>query len=113
MTDEPTIRGGIEPAYQWDFFLAHAGDDLDVARNLKQKLDPPARAFLDDANVRLGDDWDETLSEAQRSALISVIIVSPNTTKAHYEREEIATAIQMARQDPDTHRVIPVFVGAR
>ena len=98
---------------EWDFFLAHAGPDLEVAQGFKEKLDPPARAFLDAVNINLGDDWDQRLSEAQRASLISVVILSPNTTKAYYQREEIAAAIQMAREDPDTHRVVPVYVGAK
>lgn len=114
MWDESATRTQTDrPAYGWDFFLAHAAPDLEVARSLKQKLDPPARAFLDAVNIRLGDNWDETLSEAQRASLISVIILSPNTKRAYYQREEIAAAIQMAREDPDTHRVVPVYVGAK
>ncbi len=113
MTNESAVGGESGRAYGWDFFLAHAGPDLEVARGLKEKLEPPARAFLDAVNINLGDDWDQSLSEAQRASLISVVILSPNTTRAYYQREEIAAAIQMAREDPDSHRVVPVFVGAK
>jgi TIR domain len=113
MIDEPATAEGLKPPYDWDFFLAHAGADLEVAKNLKESLEPPARVFLDAVNIQLGDDWDERLSEAQRSSLISVVIVSPNTKKAYYQREEIAAALQMAREDPDTHRVIPLYLSAR
>lgn len=68
MTDEPAVGGESGRAYGWDFFLAHAGPDLEVARGFKEKLEPPARAFLDAVNVNLGDDWDQTLSEAQRAS---------------------------------------------
>ena len=113
MTNESPVRGESAHAYGWDFFLAHAGPDLEVAKGFKEKLDPPARAFLDAVNVNLGDDWDQTLGEAQRASLISVIILSSNTAKAYYQREEIAAAIQMAREDPNTHRVVPIYVGAK
>ncbi len=108
MSDNPTIQ---EPSSQfaWDFFLAHAGPDLSIAKNLKRALDPPAKTFLDDENLALGDDFDAKLAEAQQSSLISVVIVSPNTEHAYYQREEIAAAIQMSREDPHTHRVVPVF----
>ena len=86
MTDQPATAQASEPDYSWDFFLAHAGSDLSVAENLRQQLEPPAKVFLDAVSVQLGDDWDETLSEAQRSSLISVVIVSPNTKKAYYQR---------------------------
>lgn len=108
MTDEAITQQSSNEC-DWDFFLAHAGPDLDIARSLKRALDPPAKAFLDEENLALGDDFDLELAEAQQSALISVVIVSPNTERAYYEREEIAAAIQMAREDPHTHRVVPVF----
>ena len=104
VTTQPPSR-----TFDWDFFLAHAGPDLDIARNLKRELEPPARTFLDDENLVLGDDFDAELAEAQQSSLISVVIVSPNTEQAYYQREEIAAAIQMSREDPHTHRVVPVF----
>jgi hypothetical protein len=100
-----------KPIYDWDFFLAHAGDDLPVAQNLYLKLDPPAKVFLDAVSMLPGDDWDATLPEAQRSSLISVILVSSSTNQAYYQREEIVAAIDMARQDPRTHRVIPVYLN--
>jgi hypothetical protein len=113
MTDESTKTQGVKPAYDWDFFLAHAGADLGIAENLKQNLEPPAKVFLDAVNIELGDEWDEKLSEAQRASLISVVIVSPNTKKAYYQREEIAAALQMAREDPNSHRVVPVYLSAK
>jgi len=99
--------------FDWDFFLAHAGDDLPVAQSLFLKLEPPAKVFLDAVSTLPGDDWDVTLPTAQRSALISVILVSSNTEKAYYQREEIAAALDMARSDPRTHLVVPVYVNAK
>ena len=99
------------PIYDWDFFLAHAGDDLPVAQSLYLTLDPPAKVFLDAVSMLPGDDWDATLPEAQRSSLISVILVSSNTNTAYYQREEIVAAIDMAREDPRTHRVVPVYLN--
>jgi hypothetical protein len=113
MSDPLAAQQPAKPAYDWDFFLAHAGDDLSVAQNLYVKLDPPAKVFLDAVSMLPGDDWDVTLSEAQRSSLISVILVSTTTEKAYYQREEIAAAIDMARNDPRTHRVVPVYLNAK
>lgn len=109
MTDELETPPGLKPVYDWDFFLAHAGDDLSIAEKLKQNLDPPAKVFLDNVNLVLGDDWPQKLSEAQKASLISVVIVSPNTKDAYYQRVEIAAAIQMAREDPSSHRVVPIY----
>jgi hypothetical protein len=96
-------------SYTWDFFLAHAGDDLPVAQDLYVKLNPPARVFLDAITILPGDDWDHELRTAQRASLISVIILSPKTSDAYYQREEIAAAIDMARKDRRSHRVVPLY----
>lgn len=113
MTDALAAQQRSIPSYDWDFFLAHAGDDLPVAQLLYLKLDPPAKVFLDHVNIVLGDDWDVKLREAQRASLISVVLVSSNTNQAYYQREEIAAAIEMARQDPSTHRVVPVYLNGK
>lgn len=102
-----------DPDFKWDFFLAHAGADLEAARQLKRQLEPPAEVFLDDEDISLGENWDRVLSEALRSSLIHVIMVSPNTEDAYYQCEEIAVAIQMAREDPHTRRVVPFYLNSR
>lgn len=113
MRDESVITQEQNPGFDWDFFLAHAGADLNVAKNLYQKLIQQTKVFLDAENLLPGDDFDRALPAAQQSSLISVVIVSPNTAKAYYQREEIAAALQMAREDPRTHRVVPVYLNAK
>lgn len=96
----------------WDVFLAHAGPDAALAANLFELLAPTLRVFLDARSIQLGDDWDTELARAQRRALVTVVLVSANTERAYYEREEIAAAIALARQDGQAHRVVPVYVSA-
>ncbi|MGQ0593523.1 MAG: toll/interleukin-1 receptor domain-containing protein [Gammaproteobacteria bacterium] len=96
--------------HRWDFFLAHAAADLDTADELYGKLAPYARVFLDRRCLKYGDDWDHELAKAQRATRITVVLVSSHTDRAYYEREEIAAAITMARQDPTTHRVVPIYL---
>ena len=112
MSEERETTRGLKVDYRWDFFLAHAGPDLPAATDLYHQLAPAATVFLDDICLVPGDTWVEVLPSEQKSSLISVIIVSPNTEKAYYQREEIAAAIQMARDDPRTHRVVPVYFNA-
>jgi hypothetical protein len=81
---------------KWDVFIAHAGADLAPAQTLGTLLDAQVRVFLDDARLRLGDNWDLELAAAQRDSLVTVVLVSRRTDAAFYEREEIAAAIQMA-----------------
>ena len=68
------------------------------------------RVFLDSQCLLPGDDWDLKLSEAQARSRITVVIVSEVTGQAYYEREEIATAIAMARENENLHRVVPIFL---
>lgn len=96
----------------WDIFIAHAGADIDPARRLFGLLEPRLRVFLDESRLRLGDNWDAELAAAQRDSLVSVVLVSQRTDDAFYEREEIAAAIRMARSDPQSHRVVPVYLDA-
>jgi hypothetical protein len=113
MADEQATNEQTNPGFDWDFFLAHAGADLEVAKKLQDALQPPARVFLDDSDIDLGENWDAKLAEALRSSLIHVILISPNTETAYYECEEIAVAVQMAREDPHTRRVVPVYLNTK
>jgi len=97
---------------KWDVFIAHAGGDLDPAKALYGLLGAQVKVFLDDARLRLGDNWDQELAAAQRDALVTVVLVSVRTEAAFYAREEIAAAIQMARSDPQSHRVVPIYLDA-
>ena len=96
----------------WDFFLAHASADVEIAERLYERLADSSRVFLDSRCLRLGDDWDTMLADAQRRSLITVVLVSRNTTSAYYQREEVAAAIALAREDGDKHRVVPIYLDA-
>jgi hypothetical protein len=96
----------------WDFFLAHAGADVELAERLFELLADSSRVFLDSRCLQLGDDWDTILADAQRRSLITVVLVSRNTTSAYYQREEVAAAIALAREDGDKHRVVPVYLDS-
>jgi hypothetical protein len=113
MSDHTATTVQTDPDFDWDFFLAHAGADLEAARNLKRHLDPPAKVFLDDTDLALGSVWSRELAEALESSLIHIILISPNSEEAYYQSEEIAVAIQLAREDPHTRRVIPVYLNSR
>ena len=99
--------------YAWHFFLAHAGADMKAAETLYDLLSPNFKVFLDNRCLLPGDDWDQELSQAQSKSLITVILVSSQTGNAYYQREEIAIAIDMARNDKEKHRVIPIFLDAQ
>ena len=100
----------VPPPLQWDVFIAHAGGDKAAAEALYEHLADKARVFLDVRSLLLGDDWDRELSQAQRQAHITVVLVGDTSDSAYYLRSEIATAISLARLDEQRYRVIPVFL---
>ena len=102
-------RTGL-PVQSWDLFLAHAAPDKAHARRLHALLKDRCRVFLDESSVELGDSWDIAIRDAQRASLISVVMVSSHTDAAWYAREEIAAAIDLARSDADSHRVVPLYL---
>lgn len=95
---------------KWDFFIAHAGADKAAAEILYELLSPHSKVFLDSRCLLYGDDWGEELVLAQGESLVSVVLVSAQTQRAYYQREEIAAAIDMARKDSEKHRVVPVYI---
>jgi hypothetical protein len=97
-------------ALRWDFFIAHAGADKAAAEQVYEFLKPSAHVFLDSRCLELGDDWDQKLADAQRSALVTIVLISSHTEEAYYQREEIAAAIALARGNEQAHRVVPVYL---
>lgn len=98
----------MEPRYT--FFLAHAGRDTERAKVLRNLLQPGVTVFLDACDLIPGDDWDVELPRHQRQARATVALLSASTEAAYYLREEIASAIAYHRHEPDTHRLIPVYL---
>jgi hypothetical protein len=92
------------------FFIAHTGRDTERAKELRNLLHPDVPVFLDACDLQPGDEWDVKLARHQRAALATVAVLSSAVDPAYYLREEIANAITLQRQDPDTHRLIPVYL---
>lgn len=97
----------------WDFFIAHAKADDASAEKLFNLLNPHARVFLDIRCLDLGDEWDRRLADAQKSALITVVIISSHSEQAYYQREEIAAALELSRSSEANHRVVPIYFSKK
>jgi len=103
----------LAPAKKWDLFIAYASADRVHADRLYAALTTRHhRVFLDHECLLHGDNWDTALTDAQRDALITVVLVSTKTENAYYQREEVAAAIDLARKNPESHRVIPIYLDA-
>jgi hypothetical protein len=95
---------------QFDFFVSHASEDKNPAEDLAQELDRLERtAFVDADGVRAGTRWDQELASALAQSRMIVVLISKHTNDSHYQREEIALAIQQMRSNPDC-KVIPVLL---
>jgi len=66
--------------------------------------------FLDSRCIGYGEDWGRRISEAQRRAGATLVLVTANTGASYYQREEMAGALALARR-PGGHRVLSVFVA--
>jgi hypothetical protein len=95
----------------WDLFLAHAGPDLPVAKDLAALLtnDYQLSCFLDARKLEPGHAWPTRLKEAIVSSSVIVVLVSEHSDKAFYLQEEVAIAIHLYREAPDSIRVVPVL----
>lgn len=96
---------------KWHFFIVYAKQDHEAALRLYEQLTKSSDVFLDIKSLQLGDDWDMVLPTEQRASLITVVLISSKTSKAYYQREEIAAAIELARKG-EGHRVVPVYLDA-
>jgi len=95
----------------YDFFIAHTSADKTAAEIFFEFLAEEARVFLDTKCLRPGDNWQQVIQYAQRNSRVTLVLVSDRTEQAFYEGEEIAEAIALARDKPDTHRVIPIYLS--
>jgi tetratricopeptide (TPR) repeat protein len=94
---------------RWDFFLAHASADSPTAQRLRLILEPDATVF-EDSMIPAGVEWDTTLARHLQASSIIVVLISPDTPRAYYQREEIAAALSLALENPDLHRVVPLYL---
>jgi hypothetical protein len=98
----------VEPKF--DFFIAYASADRRDAQDLSWQLkDLKRRVFFDRSGLDAGGAWDTQLSEALDQSLVVAALISPNTPRAHYEREEVARAIATMRSNPD-RPVVPILL---
>ena len=96
---------------KYQIFIAYSAADRAAASRLYRALSSECSVYMDDESLRLGDQWDDQLPKAQRESLITVVLISPQTKFAHYQKDEIAAAIELSRHPDSNHRVVPVYLN--
>jgi hypothetical protein len=95
----------------YDFFIVYATPDRQQAQNLRWFLqDDACKVFLDVEELEPGASWGLALRAALEASRVIVVLVSTNADDAFYQQEEIVRAIQLARDKPNAHTVIPVIL---
>jgi len=94
----------------WDLFIAYPSPERDIAERLARSLEHSLRVFIDTAQIRPGADWDLVIKEAIESSHAIVIVVSPKSDDAYFQREEILIALERARSRSSECIVIPLYV---
>jgi len=100
----------LSSAYQWDFFLSHRSGDTPVAKRLKDALHPPAEVFLDEDSIQDGEESLTAVKRALNSSLIYVFLISLEGEAFNYLRVELDYALQLIRENPNTSRVVPIYL---
>ncbi len=96
----------------WDVFLAYAGPDAALAKELYDALRARGlRTFFDRRELRAGEPRDFQLLNAQASARGTVVLLSPNGEREWYQDEAIQRGIELKR----TYKrfLIPLYRGGR
>lgn len=106
-----TLKSPDQSVSRYDFFIAYATPDRRLAQALCWFLqDDACEVFLDIQDLSPGAVWPPELREALEASRAIVVLVSTHTNDAFYQQEEIVRAIQLARDKPNAHTVIPVIL---
>lgn len=92
-------------------FVVFAGPDRDRAATLCHALRETGLRVFSEHDLRPGDKWDVVLPIRLRAALAVVVLISERWAgDNHYAPEEVAIAIDHARQVEPPARLIPVWL---
>lgn len=93
-----------------DFFIAYASPDRRQAEELSWLLEEEQCTAFIDTQLPLGTPWPTALLDALEAARAMVLLVSSRMPATWYAQDEIARAMQRARQAPEQYALIPVLL---
>jgi hypothetical protein len=98
-----------DPADRYDLFLSHGTPDKAWVRDLRRALDALGlKSFLDEKDLKPGQNWVIRLSNALEQSRFLVLIMNAETLKRPWVMLEWTS--YMAKYGP-TERIIPVALG--
>ncbi|QDT25123.1 hypothetical protein Enr10x_04170 [Gimesia panareensis] len=103
---------GVTPAAPtWDIFIAYPSSDRLLAKRIADSLRPFLNVFIDIDQLRIGNSWDLELQKAVNSSIVVLVIVTENSNKAFFERDEILRALDRMKKESESCIVVPVFAA--
>jgi serine/threonine protein kinase len=95
---------------RYQFFISYNGPTRKWADELAAALRAKgASVFLAHDCIRPGQDWQKELLAAARESSAMVVLVSEQTGEG-FQQEEILLGVELARTQPEQHRVCPVYL---
>ncbi len=94
---------------EYDVFIAYAKPDFKFAEKIYTLLSVIGnRVFLDQKNLKGGDEWLKEIANAQEHSLLTVVLISNFSDSAYFQKAEILKAIELVREK--RHRIVPVYL---
>lgn len=82
-----------ERSIEWTVFISHSGTDTWVAQQIAREIEACGAApFLDEANIAVGDDFEDRILEALEEAQELVVLLTPWALSRPYVWAEIGAA---------------------
>ncbi len=102
-SDDDSRKGAGEHAYK--VFISHASADKDVAHALASRLrDRGLSIWLDDQNLKAGEEWNTKLREAIDQSRLCLVLLSADTSPS-------TPLLSKECHDPGLHMAPLGFVG--
>ncbi len=92
----------------YDIFISYPSQEFDIAKEIYKHFSTRFSVFMDKISLKCGMDWTEEIPKAQKNSAVTLAIISNNTKKAFYEKEEITRAIKLRKLRK--HIIIPIIL---
>ncbi len=102
-----SISESTPEIHKWDCFISYPGGARELATRIFKEIDRHTRAFMDYFCLVAGQDWQRQLPKIQEQSDATVVVITRETSSAHFQISEIQRAINLKRSG--LHRIVPVY----